>query len=624
MAKKKDFQPLTSAVDAPGAPSSSPTAWQTIKKSLRFIWPYGRPGLQLRIALCLVLLALGRAINLLLPLTYKHAVDDLTDGVYPLFMILSYGLLKATYSLLNDVRSLLWIAVSNYTTRLISLRTFEHLHNLSLGFHLTRKTGEILRIVDRGRTSISTLLNYFLFNIVPTLADIAIVLVYFLLKLGWEFSLLMAATITAYIAWTLIMTEWRKKFRREMISKDNSSNDKAIDSLLNFETVKYFGAEEHETNRYDRYLVDFMESTVTTKRSLVILNAGQNFLIAGGLLGGMLLAGREVVDGELTPGDFVMVNAYILQLYTPLNWLGSVYSAITNALVDMEKMWALLETAADVKDVPDAKPLLLSEGVVRFDHVNFRYGDDESRLALNDISFTVDAGSTLAIVGSSGAGKSTISRILFRFYDLESGSVSIDGQDIGQATQQSVRRAIGVVPQDTVLFNDTIRYNILYGRVDATHQEVEDAARAAQIHDRIMSFPEGYDTVVGERGLRLSGGEKQRVAIARTILKNPRVVILDEATSALDTRTEREILDSLDQVSRGRTTITIAHRLSTIAHADEIIVLDDGRIVERGKHADLVERQDGLYRAMWMEQEEAHNAAEIDDELEDVRLEVPA
>ncbi|GAA6157358.1 ABC transporter ATP-binding protein/permease [Pyruvatibacter sp. HU-CL02332] len=514
---------------------------------------------------------------------------------------------------LAQLRDGLFARVGQHAVRAVGLRTFRHLHALSLRFHLSRRTGGLSRVIERGVKAIEFLLRFTLFNIGPTLLELVLVAGIFWWNFGIWFAVVTLATVGSYILFTFKVTEWRIGFIRSMNQSDERAHSKAIDSLLNFETVKYFGNEAHESERFDRSMARYEDAAVRSTKSLSWLNAGQAAIFAIGLSALMIMAAMGVKNGTMTLGDFVLVNAMLIQLYQPLNLLGFVYREIKQALVDMETMFALLGVGAEIEDKPDAKPLAAKSAAassceIRFENVDFAY--DPERKILKGVDFTVPAGRMVAIVGPSGAGKSTISRLLFRFYDATAGRILIDGQDIRDVTQDSVRHAIGIVPQDTVLFNDSIRYNIRYGRPDATDAEVEEAARMAQIHDFIQSLPEGYDSQVGERGLKLSGGEKQRVAIARTLLKNPPILLLDEATSALDTHTEKEIQASLSIVSRDRTSLVIAHRLSTVVDADEIIVLDHGKICERGTHRELLAK-DGAYAAMWQRQQEAQRAEEI-------------
>ena len=579
---------------------------RTIRQLGPHLWPR-RPELRLRVLAALACLVVAKVANVFVPLLYKHAVDALTPHtdaviVAPIAVIIAYGLLRVAAQAFGELRDALFAKVAQRAIRTVGLATFRHLHTLSLRFHLDRQTGGMSRAIERGTKGIEFLLSFMLFNVLPTLLEIVLVcgILWHLYNI-W-FAAVTFVTIVGYIGFTVTITEWRTKFRREMNDRDSEANTKAIDSLLNYETVKYFGNEEHEARRFDRALQAYERAAVRSSTSLSVLNVGQGGVIALGLIAVMLMAGIRVSSGSMTIGDFVLVNSYLIQLYLPLNFLGFVYRQIRQSLTDMETMFSLLRIDREVADRPDARPLRITHGAIEFDDVKFAY--DPRREILHGISFTVPAGKTVAVVGASGAGKSTLSRILYRFYDVAGGAVRIDDHDIRDVTQASLRAAIGIVPQDTVLFNDTVYYNILYGRPDASPAEVEEAARLARIHDFVMSQPDGYQTKVGERGLKLSGGEKQRVAIARVILKRPRILIFDEATSALDSKTEKEIQASLEQVSVARTTLVIAHRLSTVVAADEILVLEDGRIVERGRHVDLLVLR-GRYAEMWARQQES-------------------
>jgi ABC-type transport system involved in Fe-S cluster assembly fused permease/ATPase subunit len=578
--------------------------WGTIRALLPYLWPSGQTVLRFRVVLALVFLALAKLITVSVPLIYKQAVDALggPQVVVPLALLVAYGVGRTLAGLFGEARDIAFARVGQAAIRAVGLRVFRHLHRLALRFHLDRQTGGVSRAIERGTKGIEFLLNFMLFNILPTLLEITLVTVVLWTLYDARFALVTFGTIALYILYTLTVTEWRTKFRRAMNETDSEASTKAIDSLLNFETVKYFCNETHEAARYDRALARYEAAAVKSKVTLALLNMGQGAIIALGLTGVMIMAADGVADGSMSMGDFVLVNAYLVQLYLPLNFLGFVYREIKQSLTDMEAMFRLLDQNTEIKDDDDAPDLVVAGGAIRFTDVSFAY--DPERAILKGVDFTVPAGRTVAIVGPSGAGKSTISRLLFRFYDITGGSLTIDDQDIRRVTQASLRAAIGIVPQDTVLFNDSIRYNIAYGRPGASQDEIEAAARLARIHDFIQSLPDGYETRVGERGLKLSGGEKQRVAIARTILKRPAILLFDEATSALDTHTEKEIQASLREVSRDRTTLVIAHRLSTVVDADEIIVLDQGRIIERGRHPDLL-AADGAYAGMWRRQQEA-------------------
>lgn len=582
--------------------------WRTLRTLSNHLWPSGRLDLKTRVCLALICMAVAKAINVYIPFLYKGAVDQLSLEqavlVLPLTFILAYGGARVLNQVFGEMRDFIFVKVSQHAQRTIALSTFQHLHQLSLSFHLERQTGGLSRVIERGTSGIQFLLNFMLFNILPTLIEIGMVTTVLFIQFDYRFSLITVGTIGGYIAFTLITTEWRLKFRKTMNEKDSEANTKAIDSLLNYETVKYFGNEGHEYKRFDQALEGFENAAVKSQTSLSYLNVGQGLIIGAGLVAIMLLTAQGVVSGEYTIGDFVLVNTFLIQLYLPLNFLGFVYREIKRSLVDMDKMFDLLDKNAEVKDRPNATPIQVEKGAIHFKNVSFGYHPE--RQILKGIDFSVPAGNTVAIVGPSGAGKSTISRLLFRFYDVQKGSISIDGQDIREVTQASFRSEIGVVPQDTVLFNDSIAYNIEYGLPNSSKTEVENAARMAKIHDFITKLPEGYETVVGERGLKLSGGEKQRVAIARTILKRPHILLFDEATSALDSHTEKEIQQSLREVSKDHTTLIIAHRLSTIVHADEILVLKEGLVAERGTHEELM-ALNGEYSEMWAKQQHSEN-----------------
>ena len=578
---------------------------QTVRILLPYLWPHGKPALRARVVTAVGLLVAAKATTVIVPFFYKFAVDALSTPavvVVPVALLVAYGLARVMAQAFGELRDAVFARVAQRAVREAGLKTFRHLHALSLRFHLDRKTGVVSRAIERGTKGIEFILNFTLFSVLPTLLEVALVCGILWRLYGPAFALITCAAIGGYIAWTLTVTGWRTKFRRLMNESDSDAMHKVVDSLLNFETVKYFGNEEHEARRFGRALRAYEGAAVKSKTSLSLLNVGQGVIISVGLIAVMVMAGNGVVAGTMTLGDFVLVNSYLIQLYLPLNFLGSVYRQIKQSLTDMEQMFRLLDEPAEIADAPGARPLAVDGAEVAFEDVSFAY--DPRRHILRGVSFTVPPGRTVAIVGPTGSGKSTISKLLYRFYEVTGGRILIDGQDIRQVTQDSLRAAIGIVPQDTVLFNDTVFYNIAYGNPGATPAEVEEAARLARVHDFIVSQPEGYQTVVGERGLKLSGGEKQRVAIARTILKEPRILMFDEATSALDTRTEREIQASLAEVTEGRTTLVIAHRLSTVVDADEILVLDDGRIVERGGHANLLTRG-GRYAEMWHRQQEA-------------------
>lgn len=579
--------------------------FRTIRQLGYYLWPKGRADLKVRVLVAIVFLILAKLLNVYVPFLLKEAVDQLSMEksllVIPLGIIVSYGLASVMVQLFGELRDLLFIKVAQHAQRIIALNTFKHLHYLSLDFHLARQTGGLSRVIERGTRGIQFLLDFMTFNIVPTIFEILLVTGILFYFYDFRYSLITFSTIAIYIALTLVITEWRLKYRKKMLEEETNANIKAVDSLLNFETVKYFGNESHEHQRFNKSLLGYEAAAIQSQYSLSALNITQASIIGAGLLSLMIFAGQDVVSGKITVGDFVLINAYLIQLYLPLGFLGFVYREIKNSLVDMEKMFEITEVHASVADSKDARTLNSKSNTVEFENVKFGYNPD--RTILKGISFKVDAGKTLAIVGSSGAGKSTISRLLFRFYDVNDGRVLVNGEDVRELTQESLRAHIGVVPQDTVLFNDSIGYNILYGKPSATHEEMIQAAKLANIHDFVMALPQQYETPVGERGLKLSGGEKQRVAIARTILKNPPILLFDEATSSLDTHNEREIQSALKKISEHRTTLIIAHRLSTVVYADEIIVLQSGNIVERGQHFDLLAKG-GIYASMWKSQQE--------------------
>jgi ATP-binding cassette, subfamily B, heavy metal transporter len=587
---------------------NSATSWQTVRRVGPYLWPDGQAWIKRRVVIALVLLAIGKMVSVTTPYIYKLAVDAL-GGAEPTAVMammltavgltVAYGVARISVVAFNEARDAVFVRVGQRALRRLALETFTHIHRLSMRYHITRKTGGLSRIIERGVKGVDFLLRFLLFSIGPLILELTMVTVIFALLFGWLYSVVVMVTIVLYVAFTFRITEWRVQIRREMNNQDTDANQKAIDSLLNFETVKYFGAEGREAARYDRAMEKYEVAAVKTGLSLSFLNMGQSFIITTGLVIVMVLAALGVQRGALTVGDFVMVNAYMIQITLPLGFLGTVYREIRQALVDMGEMFGLLGQPAEVTDKPGAAALRVGGGEVIFESVRFAY--EPERAILKGITLRVGAGEKVALVGPSGSGKSTIGRLLFRFYDVTGGAVQIDGQDIRDVTQDSLHAAIGVVPQDTVLFNDTIRYNIAYGKDGATQAEIEDSARAARIHDFIMRLPDGYDTTVGERGLKLSGGEKQRVGIARTLLKNPAILLLDEATSALDSQTEASIQDSLRDMGQGRTVITIAHRLSTISDADRIVVLEDGLIVEEGRHEVLLARA-GRYAAMWARQ----------------------
>ena len=563
-----------------------------------------------RVVFALLCLAGAKAANVGVPLVLKHLIDGLTPllqnkaalaaAAMPVALLLAYGLLRLSTTLFTELRELLFARVTQNAVRAIALAVFQHLHALSLKFHLNRQTGGVTRDIERGSRAISSLVSYTLYSILPTLIEITLVIAYLAVNYDPWFSAITALALVLYVFFTVRITEWRMQFRRDMNDLDSRANVRAVDSLINYETVKYFGNETFEAERYNKSMVAWQEAAIRSQKSLTLLNTGQSAIIALAVTAVLWRATLGVLDGSMTLGDLVLVNAFMIQLYIPLNFLGVIYREIKQALADIERMFKLLDEHQEVKDQPGAPDLQVRGAAIEFEGVSFGY--DQRRTVINGISFQVPAGQTVAVVGHSGAGKSTLSRLLYRFYDVGQGAIRIDGQDIRAVTQASLRRQIGVVPQDTVLFNETIAYNIAYGRPDASQADIEQAARAAHVHDFVMSLPDGYETKVGERGLKLSGGEKQRVAIARTILKNPVILVFDEATSALDTQTERIIQAELRELSRNRTTLIIAHRLSTVVHADLILVLHQGTLVESGSHKELLDRQ-GVYAGLWSSQQ---------------------
>ncbi|MHB8622535.1 MAG: ABCB family ABC transporter ATP-binding protein/permease [Sulfuricaulis sp.] len=579
-----------------GKPPARQNDWKAITSLLPYLWEFRG-----RVVLALIFLALAKVASVSVPLVLKNIVDALNPSkttvlALPVFLLIAYGALRLVNSTFGELRDMVFAKVTQRSIRRVALNVFEHLHNLSLRFHLERQTGGMSRDIERGTAGIRFLLNFMLFNIIPTLLEIGFVSAILLVKYDPWFCVVTLVTLVVYVIFTLWVTEWRMIFRRNMNEMDSKANTRAIDSLLNYETVKYFNNEGFEASRYDETLQSWEKAAVRNQTSLSLLNIGQGAVIAAGVTILMLMAGQGVVRGTMTIGDLVLVNAFLIQLYMPLAFLGFVYREIRHSLADMERMFVLLEQNAEVSDAPNATEIKVNGGSIRFEHVSFGY--DSRRQILHDVSFDVPAGHKVAVVGSSGAGKSTLSRLIFRFYDVTSGRILIDGQDIRDVTQKSLRQSIGIVPQDTVLFNDTIYYNIAYGHATAAREEVIEAARAAHINQFVESLPDKYDTRVGERGLKLSGGEKQRVAIARTLLKNPPILVFDEATSALDSRTEKAIQAELQEIATNHTTLVIAHRLSTIMDADQILVMEHGRIIERGSHGELLARA-GTYAHMW-------------------------
>ncbi len=597
------------SLDAP-EPGRHYNHLKTLRTLLPYLWPRGEKEMKARVVIAMIFLFIAKGITVAIPIFYKFAVDALTEKSaallsIPVGLLVAYGLARIMGQAFGELRDAVFAKVAQRAIRQAGLKTFRHLHRLGLRFHLDRQTGGLTRAVERGTKGIDFLLNFTLFNIAPTMIEILLVCGVMWGLFNFYFALVTFLAVGIFIFWTVAVTEWRTQYRRRMNKTDSEANTKAIDSLLNYETVKYFGNEEHEARRFDDALRAYETAAVKSKTTLATLNIGQGSVIALGVVVVMIMAAAGVVDGRLTIGDFVLVNSYLIQLFLPLGFLGFVYREIKQSLTDMEDMFTLLDRDIEIADPPGAPALQVNGGRVEFEDVSFHY--EANRSILHGISLTIEPGRKVAVVGASGAGKSTLSRLLYRFYDVTGGCIRIDGQDIREVSQDSLRQAIGVVPQDTVLFNDTIFYNIAYGRPGATPTEIEDAARHAAIHDFIQSLPEGYSTRVGERGLKLSGGEKQRVAIARTILKSPRILLFDEATSALDTRTEKEIQRSLAEVAAEHTTLVIAHRLSTVIDADEILVLDGGRVIERGSHAFLLARR-GSYARMWERQQEAERA----------------
>ncbi len=602
----------TLSADNSGNQQSRENNWATLVSLLPYLWPAGRNDLRVRVAISVVMLVVAKLVTLWVPFLFKQSIDALSSPqgqavAVPVVLIVAYGVARSLMQGLAQVRDGIFAKVGQHALRSVALVTFRHMHALSLRFHLERRTGGLSRVIDRGTKGVDFLLRFTLFNIAPTILEIVLIQWVMIQYFNIWFAIANLVMIVIYVTFTFSVTEWRTRFYRDMLEQDTQANTKAIDSLLNFETVKYFGNEDHEAERFDRSMKRYEFAAVKSQTSLAFLNFGQATIIAAGLVAVMLLGAQGIADGTMTIGDYVMINAFLVQLYVPLNLLGMVYREVKQSLMDMERMFSLLDVPAEIRDAPDATDLAVATGEVRFENVHFGY--DPNREILKGISFTVPGGRTVAIVGPSGAGKSTISRLLYRFYDVTEGRILIDGQDVRKVRQKSLRAAIGMVPQDTVLFNDTIAYNIRYGRPGASDAEVEHAADLAQVGKFIKSLPDGFQAMVGERGLKLSGGEKQRVAIARTILKNPPILLLDEATSALDSHTERDIQDALREVSRNRTTLVIAHRLSTVVDADEILVLEAGQIVERGRHHDLI-ASGGSYAALWNRQQEAAAARE--------------
>ncbi|MFL6662677.1 MAG: ABCB family ABC transporter ATP-binding protein/permease [Rhizobacter sp.] len=614
--RRASFDTSAAAASPPGPRPAGHSDGQTLRKLLPYLWQY-----RWRVAIALGFMVGAKLANVGVPVLLKRLIDSLTLSpgdpravlVVPIGLLLAYGALRLSTSLFTELRELVFARATEGAARSISLQTFRHLHSLSLRFHLERQTGGMTRDIERGTRAVHSLISFSLYSIVPTLIEVGLVLTYLAVKFDVWFAWITSAALVVYIAYTITVTNWRTQFRRQMNEFDSTAHSKAIDSLLNYETVKYFNNEDYEAKRYDDSLERLRRATLKSQTTLSVLNTGQQLVIAIGLVFMLWRATEGVVSGRMTLGDLVMINAFMIQLYIPLNFLGVIYREIKQAVTDLDKMFTLLEREREVDDTAGATPLVVTEGRVRFEHVSFGY--EAARPILHDVSFEIPAGKTVAVVGASGAGKSTLARLLYRFYDVSAGSIQIDGQDLRSVTQASVRRAIGIVPQDTVLFNDTVGYNIGYGREGASEGEIAKAASGASIDRFIAALPDKYESMVGERGLKLSGGEKQRVAIARTLLKNPPILVLDEATSALDSRTEQAIQDTLDRIAESRTTIMIAHRLSTIVNADQIVVLDEGQVAERGTHEELLDRG-GLYADLWYRQaaeqmlEETAQAAE--------------